>query len=350
MAAASDPLTIPEAIARIVAASPLSEEESYQAISRIMEGEATQAQMASFLTAMKMKGETVHELVGAARAIRDHARRVAVSRRPVVDSCGTGGDGKGTFNISTVSAFVVAGCGVAVAKHGNRSVSSRRSPCGSADLLEALGLTLDFPPERAEQALEEVGITFLFAPVFHPSFRHVAGVRKELGVPTLFNLLGPLCNPASPDAQIIGVSRPQLLSLMAEVARELEIPSCFVVHGDGYDEAVCSRSLQILRVHEGRVTPFPVRCDELSLSSSPGDLRGGDARENARIALGILSGDSSVPRGARDVVILNSALLLLASGKVTEIREGVEAAGSAIDEGKAMEKLNALREYLRKPS
>ncbi|NPV70779.1 MAG: anthranilate phosphoribosyltransferase [Firmicutes bacterium] len=330
---------IKEAIARVVQGVNLTEEEAETAMMDIMDGVATPSQVAAFLTALRMKGETVEEITGSARAMRKKAARIYPEKDVVVDTCGTGGDGMNTFNISTTAAFVVAGAGAVVAKHGNRSVSSRS---GSADVLEALGVNIAATPQVVQDCLNTVGMGFLFAPLFHEAMKHAAAPRREMGIRTVFNLLGPLTNPAGAQAQVLGVFDPQLTELLGEVLKKLGTRRAFVVHsGDGLDEFSVSAPTKVTEVYEDRVRTYFVTPEELGLNrASLEDMRGGSAQENASIAMEILSGARG-PR--RDVVLLNAAAALVAGGLAADLREGLGIATESIDSRKALEKLELLR-------
>jgi anthranilate phosphoribosyltransferase len=299
-----------------------------------MAGEATPAQIGAYLTALRMKGETVPEITGSVRAMRRSAVAVqpAVSPMDLVDTCGTGGDGAGTFNISTTAAFVVAGTGQKVAKHGNRSVSSKS---GSADVLLALGVNLDLTPEQVAQAIDRVGIGFLFAPKLHPAMKHAIGPRRELGVRTIFNVLGPLTNPAGARSQLIGVYDGNLTEPLAKVLGELGSTGAFVVHGHGgLDELTTTGPNRVSRLQAGDVVTETFDPADLGFSrANPADLTGGTAEENAEITRNILAGRE---RGARrDVVVLNAAAALVAAGKAADLTGGLELANQSLDSGAA---------------
>jgi len=334
---------IREALGKIVSGMDLTADEAREVMMEIMQGEATQAQIGAFLAALRMKGETAEEIAGCARAMRENAIAVRPERRGVVDTCGTGGDGSGTFNISTTVAFVAAGAGVAVAKHGNRSVSSK---CGSADLLQALGVNLQVSAAQAARCIDEVGIGFLFAPQFHPAMKHALGPRQEIGLRTVFNILGPLCNPAGAARQLLGVYDGSLTGLMAEVLLSLGTEHAFVVHGaDGLDELSTTGTNRVSRVHGGKIETFDV--DPRALGLPPArlsDLAGGAAEENAAATRAILDGQAG-PK--RDVVLLNAAAVLVAGDKAGNLEEGLALAAEAIDSGKAREKLGMLVELSR---
>jgi anthranilate phosphoribosyltransferase len=335
-----------EVLRTLAAGRDLAAEEAEVAMSAIMSGEATPAQIAGFLMGLAVKGETPEEVAGCARAMRAAARRVETRRRPLTDTCGTGGDGTGTFNISTTAAFVAAGAGARIAKHGNRSATSR---CGSAEVLEALGVDVNLDPEAAAQALEEIGIAFLFAPLYHPSMRHAAPIRRELGVPTVFNVLGPLTNPAGAERQLVGVARERYLPLVAGALAALGSECALVVHGAGQaDELTLSGPSRAILVRGGELRPMTIDPEALGLAPAPLDaLRGGDAAENAAITRQVLAGR----RGpARDVVLLNAAAALFVAGRVEDLAEGVALAAESIDSGAALAKLEALAAFTRRRS
>jgi len=299
--------------------------------------------LSGFLLALAMKGETVQELVGAARAMRRHAERIQVIGSPVVDIVGTGGDSLHTFNVSTASAFVAAGAGLVVAKHGNRAVSSR---CGSADVLERYGVNLQLAPERVEEMIAEIGIGFLFAPKFHPTMRRVAPLRKHLGIRTLFNMLGPLTNPAGASCVLIGVYDPKLTEMYATALRELGCRRAMVVHGyDGMDELTMTTRSRVTEFFDGRFRTYDL-FPELYFDgelATPVELAGGDADENAGILHGILTG--TIRGGKRNIVLLNTAAALLCAELVRTMEEGIQRAAESIDSGAAMEKLVRMKEW-----
>jgi len=331
---------IKEAIKKVVSGMRLSEEEAGAVMEQIMEGEASPAQIAALLTAMSLKGETVDEIAGFARVMRQKATLVRSIHPVLVDTCGTGGDGSGTFNISTTAAFVVAGAGLPVAKHGNRSVSSR---CGSADVLEEMGIKVDLDREAMEECLNKVGIAFLFAPALHTSMGRVAGLRREIGIRTVFNILGPLTNPAGAGAQVLGVYNPSLTEVLAEVLARLGSSRAFVVHGaGGLDEVSLAGPSVICEVKNGSVRKGVLDPAKFGFTYAPvSSLAGGSARENAVITRQVLEGEKG-PR--RDVVLLNAALGLVAGGKARDIAEGLEMAAISIDSGSARAKLDELIE------
>jgi anthranilate phosphoribosyltransferase len=319
----------------------LTADEASGAMEEIMEGRAQPAQIAGLLIALAMKGERPSEIVGLARTMRARVTRLSRAHAPVFDTCGTGGDRAHTFNVSTVAALVLAACGVRVAKHGNRSVSSR---CGSADLFEALGVHVAAEPPVVERCLDEAGIAFFFAPTFHPSMRHAASTRRDLGVRTAFNLLGPLTNPAGAARQLVGVPRPELTELIARSLALLGSDRAWVVHGaDGLDEISTTGYTKVSECRQGAVNTFYVHPADYGVpKAAPADLKGGDAADNAAIARAILAGRPGAPR---DIVILNAAASLLIAGAVTTIADGIRRAGAALDSGAAagvLEKLVAV--------
>jgi anthranilate phosphoribosyltransferase len=330
---------IREAIDTVVSGRSLSMEEAATVMREIMVGEATPAQLGSFLTALRIKGETPQEIAGMATVMRQIALKVNVDG-PLVDTCGTGGDGKNTFNISTAAAFVAAGAGLKVAKHGNRAASSS---CGSADVLEALGVKIDLPPAGVERCINTVGIGFMFAPIFHPAMRFAAPVRREIGIRTVFNILGPLTNPAGAQAQLLGVAYPELGERMADVLRLLGIHHAIVVHGDGgLDELTLSGDTIGWEVLDGVVRPWKVSIEATGLPmASIEDIRGGIKEENAATMRRLFQGEGGP---IRDVVLLNSGAVLLAGDRVNSIHQGIELAAQIIDSGEALRKLDALVE------
>jgi anthranilate phosphoribosyltransferase len=331
---------IREAIAKLVEREHLLQEEAEGVMREIMQGEATPSQISAFLVALRMKGETVAEIAGCARAMRDQVIKVTPRRNPVIDTCGTGGDGAHTFNISTITAFVVAGAGVAVAKHGNRSVSSR---CGSADLLESLGVNIDLEPEDMARCIDEVGIGFLFAPRLHPAMKHAAAPRREVGIRTVFNILGPLTNPASASLQLLGVYDPGLSETIAQVLSLLGASRVTVVHGaDNLDELSTTGLNRITELRDGEIRTYYLHPGELGLPlATLEQLKGGVPEENAKIAEQILQGERG-PR--RDVVLLNTAAALVTAGKAGDLEEGLAQAAESIDSGAALKKLRHLVE------
>ena len=329
-----------DAIKKLTEHEDLTAEEARASMDEIMSGEATPAQVAAFLIAMRMKGETIDEITGCARAMREKATRLNPKRRPLVDTCGTGGDGSNTFNISTTAAFVVAGAGVGVAKHGNRGMSSA---CGSADVLQQLGVKIDTSAATVEKCIEDVGLGFMFAPLYHGAMKHAIGPRKEMGVRTIFNILGPLSNPAFAEAQVVGVFDRTLVEPLARVLLNLGSRHAFVVGGnDGLDEVTTTTTSMIAEARGEEVKLFEFNPAEVGIErATPDALLGGDAAVNAGITESVLNGDKG-PR--RDIVVLNAAFALVAADHVETIADGVGAAAESIDSGAATDILVRLRE------
>ncbi len=348
---------IKESISRIVKGEDLSEEETRVSMEEVMTGKATPAQIAAFITGLRIKGETVEEITGAARTMREKATKISLDnhavnidrdeinmeKETILDTCGTGGDGTNTFNVSTATAFVAAGAGVKVAKHGNRSVSSQ---CGSADVLEALGLRLDIGPSDAERCIREIGMGFLYAPLYHSAMKFAAGPRREIGIRTLFNVLGPLTNPAGASAQVMGVYDLDLTEKIALVLNRLGIEHALVVCGKGtFDEISVCGPTQISHLYQGKVDTFETSPEEHGLkSASPEAIKGGNAQENAVIIREILDGQKG-PK--RDMVLLNAAAAFIASGLENNFKEGIQRAEDAIDSGSAARKLHSLVDFTR---
>lgn len=337
-------MELKKAIDKVVNYYHLSEEEAEETMSLIMDGEATPAQIAALITALRLKGETVEEITGFARAMRARVRKIAPRHQRLIDTCGTGGDQRFTFNISTTAAFVVAGAGLPVAKHGNRSVSSQ---CGSADVLEALGVKVTILPEQVERCLEEIGIGFLFAPTFHEAMKHAVAPRREIGIRTVFNLLGPLTNPAGAQVQVLGVYDANLTGIMARVLRGLGVERAMVVHGeDGLDEISHTGRTRVSELINGEIRTYYLDPTDLGLSRGElKDIVGGSAEENARITREVLSGR---PGPCRDVVLMNAAAALLVGGKVDHLRDGVQLAAEVIDSGAALAKLEGMIAFTRR--
>ncbi|TMQ29419.1 MAG: anthranilate phosphoribosyltransferase [Nitrospirae bacterium] len=335
---------IKDAIAKLADRASLTEQEAELVMLEIMDGAATPAQIAAYLMGLRLKGETVEEIAGSVRAMRAKAVRIAVGDPLVVDTCGTGGDGAHTFNISTTTAFVVAGAGLTVAKHGNRSVSSKS---GSADVLSALGVEIDLSTERVADCIDQVGIAFLFAPLYHGAMKHCAGPRQEMGIRTMLNLLGPLTNPAGATIQVLGVYESQLTSLLGNVLMHLGSQHCFVVHGmDGLDEITLTAKSQISEATGGILSNYLLDPAEFGLALVPAkQLAGGTPQENAAITRDILQGRKG-PK--RDIVCLNAAPALVAARKATSLQDGFLLAGQAIDSGAAAEKLARLIAFTNK--
>jgi anthranilate phosphoribosyltransferase len=343
---------IKDAIAALIRGKNLTEDEAFTAMGEILDGRATSTQIGSFTTALRIKGETVDEITGAAKAMRARIARVDLDNHMVnidrdeiniedetiIDTCGTGGSGTNTFNVSTATALVVAGGGIKVAKHGQRTQSNH---CGSADVLEALGLKLDISRTEVERCIREVGIGFLYAPLFYGAMKYPVGPRRELGFRTLFNLLGPLTNPAGATVQILGVYDPNLTEKMAHVLMKLGTIEAFVVYGEGtYDEISICGPTKIAHLKESRVRSYTLNPEEFGLSlARPDDIRGGSAEENAQIIRAILNAEKG-PK--REMVLLNAGAAFVAAGLDKNLNEGIERAAEAIDSGLAREKLEAL--------
>jgi len=325
-------------IEKLLRRQDLTADEAATAMEEIMEGRAPSAQIAGLLIAMAMKGERPPEVVGLARTMRARSTKLSRTYPDVFDTCGTGGDRAHTFNVSTLAALVVAACGVRVAKHGNRSVSSR---CGSADLFEALGVNVTATPAIVERCLDEVGLAFFFAPTFHPSMRHAGPTRKELGVRTAFNLLGPLTNPAGAARQLVGVPRSELTELVARSLGLLGSTRAWVVHGaDGLDEISTTGYTKVSEYRDGAVNTFYLHPGDVDLPKAAADaLRGGDAADNARIARDVLSGSRGAPR---DIVLFNAGASLLIAGAAATLGEGIQRAAAALDSGAASNVLDRL--------
>ncbi len=331
---------IREAIAKLVRCEDLSKNEMELAMEEIMTGQASPAQIAAFLTAMRIKGETIDEITGAAEIMRRHAVKIKTRHPVVLDTCGTGGDECQTFNVSTITAFVVAGAGVIVAKHGNRSVSSN---CGSADLLKALGINIDAEEQTVSKCIDEAGIGFLFAPKMHKAMQYAIGPRKEIGIRTIFNILGPMTNPAGATNQLLGVYDGELTEPIAKVLGRLGSKHALVVHGkDGLDEVTTTDKTQISELKGGKVRTYEISPRDFGIKKAKaGDLKGGEPAENAKIAMDILSGE----KGPKyDIVVLNAGCAIYAADKASDIKEGIQMAEESIESGMALEKLQALKE------
>jgi anthranilate phosphoribosyltransferase len=339
-------VVISDAVKELVAGHDLSSADVESAMDAILGGDASDAQIAAFVVALRMKGESANEVAAAARALRTHCETIQPKvDGPLLDTCGTGGDGLHTFNISTAAAVVAAACGVSVAKHGNRAVSSQ---AGSADVLEALGVRIDLTPERAKRCIEEVGIGFLFAPSHHAAMRHVAPVRRDLGIRTLFNLLGPLSNPASATHQVVGVYDAGRVEQLAEALGSLGLTAAWVVHGQGgLDEVSPSGPTTVAQLRDGEVSTFEVTPGDFGLSEVPMDaLRGGDAARNAEIIISVLGGEQGP---ARVAVVLNAAAALCVAGVASDPTAAAERASEAIDSGTATQTLERWARFTRKP-
>ena len=327
----------------IVKGQNLSQDQMADMLNTIFSGQATQAQVGAFMAALATKGETFEELAGAARAMRAKAVRVQTLAKKVIDTCGTGGDASGSFNISTTTAFVVAGAGVTVAKHGNRSVTSK---CGSADVLEELGINLSVDPEIVEEAINEIGIGFMFAPLYHGSMKYAMKARTECKIRSIFNMLGPLTNPAAASCQILGVYAPELTEMFGKALDLLGVEKAFVVHGhDGMDEMTTTDLTRVTELNDGMIKTYDV--DPLTYFdeyADPKDLLGGDAKQNAAITRAILSGGKG-PK--QDIVLLNAGAGLVAADAAPTIEKGIDMALKSIETGAAMEKLELLADYTR---
>jgi anthranilate phosphoribosyltransferase len=328
---------IKEAISMLVDGNSMNTEEAAQVMEEIMTGEVTPAQFGAFVTALRLKGETAEEITGLASTMRNHSLKVEIAD-PVTDVVGTGGDGCNTFNISTTAAFVVAGAGLKVAKHGNRAASSA---CGAADVLEALGVKIDLTPEQVKQCLEEVGIGFMFAAAFHPAMKYAGPPRREIGIRTVFNILGPLTNPADAGTYLLGVAEDSLVETMAKVLQSLGCKHALVVHGDdGLDEITLTANTRVCEVTMNEMKIYEISPEGLGFTKTGMDsLKGGSVEENANLLRDILNGKQGPQR---DIVLMNAAAALVAGNRTRTLRDGVETATESIDSGKAMEKLESL--------
>ncbi len=331
-------MNIQEAIAKVIEGADLSRGEMTDVMNQIMSGEATDAQIGAFLIALRVKGECVDEIAGAASVMREKATPIVTKHDVIVDTCGTGGDHSGTFNISTTAAFVAAGTGLCVAKHGNRAATSQS---GSADVLSALGVNIEASPETVSRCLDDVGIGFLFAISLHGAMKYAIGPRREIGARTIFNALGPLSNPAGATRQVVGVYSAALTETLAGVLGTLGAERAFVVHGsDGLDEMTLTGPTRVSELRNGSVSTYDVLPGDFGLAQAPADaLKGGDADYNAEITRSILNGEEG-PR--RDIVLLNAAAAIVAGDKAHDLNEGVQVAAEVIDSGKALEKLEGL--------
>ena len=330
---------IRETIQKAVDGHDLTERETVDTMNEIMSGEATPAQVASFITALRIKGETIEEITGAARVMREKSTKIHTKHPFVVDTCGTGGDGSHSFNISTTAAFVVAGAAIPVAKHGNRAASSQS---GSADVLKALGVNIEIGPEHVGTCIDDVGIGFLFAVTLHGAMKYAIGPRREIGIRTIFNVLGPLTNPAGAQAQVVGVYTPSLTEPLANVLKNLGSRRAFVVHGgDGLDEITTTTTTQVSELVDGEVNTYRLDPTELGIpTAQPSDLKGGTPEENADMTLSVLRGEKC-PK--RDIVLINAAAAIVAGGKAKDIAAGLAAAAESIDSGRALQKLDGLK-------
>ena len=330
-------MDIKKAINKVAGLKDLTEKETRSVFNAIMGGKATPSQIGAFITALRMKGETVEEITGATKVMREKAVKIK-AKGTVLDTCGTGGSGLDTFNISTTSAFVIAGCGVKVAKHGNRSASSK---CGSADVLEELGVKLNVPARVTDKCLKNINIGFMFAPLFHGAMKHAITPRKEIGIRTIFNILGPLSSPASATCQVLGVFKDELTDTMAKVLKKLGTRRAYVVHGsDGLDEVTITGKTKVSELKKGKVRSFYVTPKTFGMKkSSIRSIKGGTAKQNAKMVRDVLSGKKG-PK--RDIVLINASVGLMAAGKVKSLKEGVRVAARSIDSGQALKKLEQL--------
>ncbi|MBI5747496.1 MAG: anthranilate phosphoribosyltransferase [Nitrospinae bacterium] len=330
---------IREAIAKVIEKKNLTEAEMVGTFDEIMSGGASPAQIGAFITALRMKGETIEEITGAARVMREKALHIKTKAKMIVDTCGTGGDESGTFNISTTAAFVAAGAGLTVAKHGNKSVSSKS---GSADVLRSLGVNIEVEVSHVERCLDEIGIGFLFAPLLHGAMKHAIGPRREIGIRTIFNILGPLTNPAGAHSQVLGVYDAKLTEPLSRVLQNLGSTHVFVVHGaDGLDEITLTGKTYISELKYGEIGNYEILPEDFGFKRcKKEELLGGDSETNARITLDILKGENGPHR---DIVLLNAGAAIVAGGKAKDLREGLKAASESIDSGMAMKKLDGLR-------
>ncbi len=332
---------IKEAIKKVVEKKDLDRKEMIVCMGEIMSGQATPAQIGSFVTALRLKGETVEEITGAVMVMREKATRIEVGDAPLVDTCGTGGSEKDIFNVSTVSAFVVSGAGLKVAKHGNRGISSQ---CGSADVIRALGVNIDIKPDKVKECIEKVGIGFLFAPLFHSAMKYAIGPRREIGIRTIFNILGPLTNPAGANCQVLGVYRQELTELLVNVLKNLDTKRALVVHGfDGLDEITITDKTKISELNRGKIKTYNVKPQDFGVRSAKlADIKGGNVGDNTAIVNEILAGRKGAQQ---DIVLVNASAALVAGGLVPDFKKGVEMARASIESGKAKEKLNQLVKF-----
>jgi anthranilate phosphoribosyltransferase len=336
-------MTFTETLTKLTVRQDLTAAEAADVMKEIIEGRTSPSQIGAFLLALHMKGETAEEIAAFARVMRDHAITVKpVTGRILVDTCGTGGDGTQTFNISTASAFVAAGAGCPVVKHGNRGMSSR---CGSADVLAELGVNFATAPEVQAHIVEQVGIAFFFAPYYHPAMKHTMAARREIGCRTVFNILGPLANPAGAQAQLLGVYSPGLTTTMAEVLRILGLSRAMVVHGSGLDEITTTGKTRVAELDNGTIRMYTIQCDRFGIApAQPADLKGGDTLENARIIRDILQGERGA---ARDIVLMNAGAAIYVGGVAQDLHTGIRLAATSIDSGNASARLSALVDATR---
>ena len=331
---------IQEAISKLIHMQNLAQNETEQVMNEIMEGRATDAQISAFLVALRIKGETIDEITACAKIMRQKANTINPKAKFLVDTCGTGGDNSNTFNISTAAAFVVSGAGASVAKHGNKSVSSK---CGSADVLKELGVNIEMPPKQVERCIEEIGIGFMFAPIFHPAMKFASNARKEIGIRTIFNILGPLTNPANAKSQLIGVFDTNLLETLVQVLKNLGSRHVIAVNGNGLDEITICNKTKVIELKNNNIGAYEINPADFGFNlSSLSGIIGGTPQENAMIITDILKGADG-PK--RDVVLLNAAAALLASDKVEDYKDAIELAENSIDSGKALGRLNDLKKF-----
>lgn len=327
-------------ISKLVERQALAQEEAENVMIEIMEGKATDAQIAAFLTALRLKGETIDEITACARIMRQKAYSISPKAKFLVDTCGTGGDNSNTFNISTAAAFVVSGAGASVAKHGNKAITSK---CGSADVLKELGVSIELQPKQVEKCIEETGIGFMFAPIFHPAMKHASNARKEIGIRTIFNILGPLANPANATSQLVGVYDKSLLDKMARALKNLGARHAIVVNGGGLDEITVCGETNVCELKNNEVNSYSINPQDFGFGlASLSEIRGGTPQENSKIILDILNGAKG-PK--RDVVIMNAGAALLAADIVKGYEDGLERAAQSIDSGKALGKLEEMKKF-----
>lgn len=336
---------IRDCIKKLVDGQNLTRSESEAAMEEIMTGSATPSQISSLITALRIKGETPEEITGFAQVMRAHAVKLSTKTDYFVDTCGTGGDVSGTFNVSTVASFIASGAGVVIAKHGNRAVSSK---CGSADLLEDLGVKIDLPAEKVSDCIDTVGIGFIFAPLFHQAMKYAAPTRKEIGIRTVFNVLGPVSNPANTKGQLMGVYSKKLTRVMADVLKNQGCDTAMIVHGtDGIDEISISGSTKISHLSKGIISEYYVEPEDFGMKKYPlSAISGGSSKENAATAIGILQGKEKGAR--RDISVLNAAAAIVVGKKAGDIREGLKIAEKTLDSGAALDKLESLIEFTNK--
>lgn len=334
-------MTIVEALKKVINTEDLTIEEMTEVMNQIMSGNATNAQIAAFLVALRLKGETVEEITGAAKVMREKSTKIKSNKKILIDTCGTGGDNTGTFNISTVSAFVLAAAGIAVAKHGNRSVSSKS---GSADVLEALGVNLDIDSKKEEELLEKLNIAFLYAIKHHSSMKYAIGPRREMGIRTIFNILGPLTNPANANIQLMGIYSKELVLPIAKVLKNLGLRKAMVVSGeDGLDEVTVTGKTNVAELKDGEIKTYQIDSEDFFQKRSLEELKGGNAEENAEIMKNILSGKETGAK--KEIVALNSGVILYLTGKADNIETGIKKALEIIESGKGLKKLNEYIEF-----